>query len=215
MVTLKKCEGLRVNDRVRVLMGVLRDKNTSMAQFRLTSHQLALILAHEIGNRLPKSQKAITTPLGVSFEVPYVAEPLMLVPVLRSGLALLPAFLEFFPTASVGVVGLKRNEETAVAHWYYKNMPPLNPDHTVIILDPMLATGGTALEVLRELKNMGVVQQRIFFASIISAQSGIAIVKNLYPDVTLVTAACDPKLNDKKYIVPGLGDFGDRYFGTV
>jgi len=203
-----------MNDIKNILMGVLRNKNTNMSQFRVTAHQLALVLAQEMVNYLPKSQQTITTPLEASCSVPHIAGPITLVPILRSGLALLPAFLDAFPAANVGVVGLKRNEETAVAHWYYKNIPPLSSAHNVIILDPMLATGGTALEVLNLLKNMGIAQQNIFFASIICAQDGIDIVKNLYPDITIITAACDPKLNDKKYIVPGLGDFGDRYFGT-
>ncbi len=197
-----------------VLMTILRNKQTPIDQFRDSAHQLALIMAQEATTYLPTKPHVITTPLEAPFNGTTWAQPVTLIPILRSGLALLPAFLNYFPTANVGIVGLKRDESTAIAHWYYKNIPPISAQSTVIILDPMLATGGSALATLDMLATIDINQKQIIFAGIISSQEGINAVKKSYPDITIITADCDPALNQSKYIVPGLGDFGDRYFGT-
>ena len=200
---------------IAALMTILRNKQTPIDQFRASAHQLALILAHEATAYLPIKPTAITTPLEAPFTGTTWATSITLVPILRSGLALLPAFLEYFPTANVGVVGLKRDEQTAIAHWYYKNIPPIPIDSTVIILDPMIATGGSAVATLDMLANLGIKDTNMLFVGIISSQEGVNTVKQAYPNLTIITADCDPALNQAKYIVPGLGDFGDRYFGTL
>lgn len=199
----------------KILMTILRDKKTSIDQFRIAAHQIALILAEEALALVPTKSRIVTTPVGHDFVGAELACSVILVPILRSGLALLPAFLKFFPTAQIGVAGLKRDEQTAIAHWYYKNIPTISPDAMVIVLDPMLATGGSLLETLGLITSMGVDQKRIIFAGVISAQTGIDAIRKKYPDITMVIADGDLELNDKKYIVPGLGDFGDRYFGTL
>lgn len=197
----------------KICMTLLRDKNSSRSVFRQTAHKLAHILAHEAAQHVATTQKKVQTPLatanGVQFE-----RPIVLVPILRSGITLLPAFLDFFTDATVGVVGLKRDETTAVAHWYYKNFPPMTGQEQIIILDPMIATGGTGVEVLAHLTQAGIPQNRILFASIICAPEGLAVIRAQFPDITIITCALDEHLNATKFIVPGLGDFGDRYFGT-
>ena len=200
---------------IATLMTILRNKQTPIDQFRATAHQLALILAHEATAFIPTKTESIITPLEAPFTGTVWAQPITLVPILRSGLALLPAFLHYFPMANVGVVGLKRDEQTAIAHWYYKNIPPIPPESTVVILDPMIATGGSALATLDMPNNLGIKDHHVVFVGIISAKEGIDAIKQAYPNLTIITADCDPALNQSKYIVPGLGDFGDRYFGTL
>ena len=204
-----------MDDAKKILMTVLRDKKTEIDQFRIVAHELALILAQEALAHVSTKRKKVTTPLESTYEGAELAHLVVLVPILRSGLALLPAFLQYFARARVGVVGLKRDEKTAVAHWYYKNMPPIGKDDIVIILDPMLATAGSLLETLGYLTSLEIEQERIVYVGVISAQIGVDAVKKQYPDITMVIADNDSELNAAKYIVPGLGDFGDRYFGTV
>lgn len=197
----------------QLCMTLLRDKNSSRATFRQTAQRLAQILAHEAAEHLALAPTNIQTPLAATSGVK-LARPVVLVPILRSGITLLPAFLEFFTDATVGVVGLKRDEKTAVAHWYYENFPPLAGNEQIIILDPMIATGGTGVEVLARLTQRGVTQDRILFASIICAPEGLKVIRDQFPDITLITTSIDEHLNATKFIIPGLGDFGDRYFGT-
>jgi uracil phosphoribosyltransferase len=186
-----------------------------MAEFRTAANQLAILLAQETAEYLPVTPMSVTTPLSVSFTGMTQVTPLVLIPILRSGLALLPAFAAQYPHAKIGVFGLKRDEKTAIAHWYYKNMPKIDAHDHIILLDPMIATGGSALAALNELSQMGIGQERITFVGVISATPGIEAIRTVYPHLRIITAANDPALNTTKYIVPGLGDFGDRYFGTL
>lgn len=197
----------------QLFMTILRDKNTSRPEFRQAAERLSHILAHEAAEYLKTKKIKIQTPISSAIGIE-PAQPLVLVPILRSGITMLPAFLDYFPHATVGVVGLKRDEKTAIAHWYYENLPPLDTTQQIIILDPMIATGGTGVETLRTLKNGGVTQDQILFVSIVCAPEGLEAIRSEFPDITLITTAVDDHLNDKKFIVPGLGDFGDRYFGT-
>ena len=196
----------------QMFMSILRDKNTSRSEFRQAAEQLTHILAHEAAEFVNTKQVSIETPIGKTTGT-VTANPIVLVPILRSGITLLPVFLDYFTDATVGVVGLKRDEKTAVAHWYYENLPPMNGNEQIIILDPMIATGGTGLETLRKLKERGITQDRILFVSIVCAPEGIDVIKSEFPNIKIIAVAIDEKLNDKKFIVPGLGDFGDRYFG--
>lgn len=193
---------------------ILRDETTSLQAFRKAADNVSCLLAYEAVSRLPTRQVSINTPnapaLGNELEGQVV-----LVPILRSGMAMLPAFLSLLPQSLVGVVGLKRDESSAHAEWYYCKLPLLDETQHVIILDPMIATGGTGLEVLTKLTEQGVPQQNIRYVSIISSPEGIDAIRYQFPYVTFIVGAVDTQLNSSHYIVPGLGDFGDRYFGTL
>ncbi|MFC1845529.1 uracil phosphoribosyltransferase [Candidatus Dependentiae bacterium] len=197
----------------QIFMTILRDKKTSRPKFRQASNRLANILAHEAAAHLSVKKTSIETPIDSATGITF-ANPIVLVPILRSGITLLHAFLHYFENATVGVVGLKRDEETAQAHWYYENLPPLTGKEQIIILDPMIATGGTGVETLRKLKEHGITQDRILFVSVVCAPEGLEAIRAEFPDIKIITVAIDDHLNAKKFIVPGLGDFGDRYFGT-
>jgi len=127
---------------------------------------------------------------------------------------MLRPFLHYYSSAKIGVVGLKRDEETAKAHLYYQNIPEITPQDKIIILDPMISTGGTGIETLKILENLGVEDKRVIFASIICAPEGIGAMLAEFPRLTILQAGIDEKLNQDKFIIPGLGDFGDRYYGT-
>src|SRR5690606_34130459 len=131
----------------------------------------------------------------------------ILVPILRSGMSMLPVFMSHFEQARVGVVGFKRDEKTAIAHEYYANVPPMSGNEDVIILDPMIATGGTAVAIIRLLLDRGVREDRIHFVAIIGSKEGLQRVHAAAPHITLICAAEDPHMNKDKFIVPGLGDF--------
>ncbi|HBR70750.1 TPA: uracil phosphoribosyltransferase [Candidatus Dependentiae bacterium] len=197
-----------------LLMTTLRNKETSMTNFRGAADKLALVLAQEAADYLETISSTITTPLNTQTTGVIIKKNLILVPILRSGLALVPAFLHFYPQAKIGVIGAKRDEETAIAHLYYKNLPPISADDQVIVLDPMLATGGSLLMTLKILIDLGIKEEQILFVGVICATEGYNLIKKEFPKINMIIAAQDSKLNDKKYIIPGLGDFGDRYFGT-
>jgi uracil phosphoribosyltransferase len=199
----------------KLLMTILRNKNTSMHEFRTTAQKLALILAQESANYLETINETIVTPLEIETTGSEITKNIILIPILRSGLALLPAFIEYYPHAKVGCVGLKRDEKTAIAHLYYKNLPQINKDDHVIILDPMLATGGSTAATLKILTDLGIDEEQMLFIGVICATEGLQKIKCEFPKVTTFIAAHDAILNDKKFIVPGLGDFGDRFFGTL
>lgn len=172
----------------------LRNKKTKTDEFRKSAHEVALTLAKEVARHTAKNS-------------------IILVPILRAGLALLPAFIEKFPKASVGFIGLKRNEKTLKPKAYYQNIPKISKSDVVIVLDPMLATGGSAVAGIKTLVKAGAREENIVFVGIISAPEGIANLQKNFPLVRILCAEYDKRLDKKGYIVPGLGDFGDRYFG--
>lgn len=196
-----------------LLLTILRDKNTKTADFRKSADDLALILANEAAEFLPKEKFSIQTPLAKTAGYKFKND-IILVPILRAGLALLPAFLKTFPEAKVGFVGLKRDEKTFKSHLYYKNIPKTSKNDNVIILDPMLATGGSLVETIKILLDSGTKQEKIIYVGVVSAPEGIKNLKKNFPKIKTVIAAHDQKLNKQKYILPGLGDFGDRYFSS-
>lgn len=202
-----------MNQAFSFFLSTLRDKNTSRAAFRRTAHVIADLLAQQAALHLKTKTIEIETPLQKTTGVAWQA-PIMVVPILRSGLALLPSFLKLFEEASVGVIGLKRDEKTHNAHLYYANIPPIKNPMNIIIIDPMLATGGTSCQTVQALIEKGALEHLILFVSIVSAPEGMKALSTAYPHITIITAAVDDRLNDNKYILPGLGDFGDRYFGT-
>jgi len=161
---------------------------------------------------LPTQPRRVVTPLEET-ETRRLALPVIFVPVLRSGLALLDAMNNFLPGSKVGFVGMERDEDTAIAHSYYSNLPKQLGQSLVVILDPMLATGGSALGTLRLLHQAGATQLRL--ACIVAAPEGVQLLVREDPAIRIFTCALDRGLNERKYILPGLGDFGDRYFGTA
>ncbi len=199
---------------IQLLTTKLRDKNTPMAEFRAAADKLALVLVHQAAQFLHVKQITVTTPLEQSAQGTELRENIVLVPILRSGLALLPAFLQYFPHARVGFVGLKRDEKTAIAHLYYKKLPPIKAEDQVLVLDPMIATGGSGASTLKIVTELGIRQEQIIFIGVIAATPGIEEINHEFPHVKVIVACRDQKLNAAKYIVPGLGDFGDRYFGS-
>lgn len=190
---------------------ILRDKKTGTEEFRRHAGIISKILLLEAIKQLPLTQKKIDTPLA-AFTGKKLKDGVVVVPVLRAGLAMLFALQDFLPAVSVGFIGLERNEKTAQAREYYRKMPKLYASHIVMVIDPMLATGGSFDDTITMLKEKGA--RNILIISVVSAPEGIRRIQKRHPDVGIYTGAVDAKLNDKKYIVPGLGDFGDRYFGT-
>jgi uracil phosphoribosyltransferase len=188
----------------------LRDRTTKPATFRTLTYQISLLLALEATRDLATRLVRVETPLE-SCEAHVLAAPLIVVPILRAGLGMVQPFTDLFPDVSIGYIGLERDHATAVAHSYYCKLPPLNSE-SVIILDPMLATGGSAVQTITVLRNWGA--RDIRFVCIVSAPEGVGAVEALDPALPVFTAALDRGLNDKKYILPGLGDFGDRLYGT-
>jgi len=197
----------------QVFTTILRNKETTMVDYRKATDAVASILACEAMEYIDHQSITIQTPLAPISGLQQ-KHSVVLLPVLRSGLTLLPAFLKYFENARVGFVGLARDEETAQAHWYYEKFPALTGDEYVIILEPMLATGGTGIEVLTKLEKQGIKQERIIFVSVVSAPEGLEKIYARFPNVKIITVSVDSHLNERKFIVPGLGDFGDRYFGT-
>lgn len=194
----------------RHILTHLRDKTTKPATFRTLSHQIGLLLAIEATRDLPTKVAAIETPME-PMEGAVLGQGLVVVPILRAGLGMLQPYTDLFPNVSVGYVGLERDHATAVARSYYCKLPPL-AGKRVLCVDPMLATGGSAVQALAVLKENGAQDLRL--VTIVSAPEGIAAVKAAHPDVPIVTAAVDRELNASSYILPGLGDFGDRLYGT-
>jgi uracil phosphoribosyltransferase len=192
------------------LLTQLRDRTTSPANFRSLSYQIGLLLALEATRDLPTQDCVIETPLE-KHTGRVLARPLAVVPILRAGLGMVQPFTDLFPDVSVGYVGLERDHATAVARSYYQKLPPLAGKH-VIVVDPMLATGGSAVLALDALRTAGA--EEISLVCIVSSPEGIEAVRAAHPDVSVFTGALDRELSAKKYILPGLGDFGDRLYGT-
>lgn len=193
-------------------MSYLRSRDTDTETFQRYARVATTVLASAVFGDLPTQPVRISTPLEET-EVRRVARPTIFIPVLRSGLALLDAMNNFLPGSKVGFVGMERNEETAIAHSYYSKLPKYLDESIVVILDPMLATGGSALATLRLLRASGARQIRL--ACIVAAPEGVELLVREEPTIRIFTCALDRGLNDRKYILPGLGDFGDRYFGTA
>ena len=189
----------------------LRDQTTKPATFRTLAYQISLLLAIESTADLPTEDKVIDTPLEKMTARVLAHQPLVVVPILRAGLGMVQPFTDIFPDVSVGYIGLERDHETAKARSYYCKLPPLAGRH-VFAVDPMLATGGSAAQALSVLKENGAVNPAL--VCIVSSPEGVAEVERQHPGTVIHTAAHDRALNAKKYILPGLGDFGDRLYGT-
>lgn len=190
----------------------LRDRATPPSEFRQLLNRLAVLLAYEATQDLATKPVKVTTPLTVT-TCNVLASQVGLVPILRAGLGMVDPILELIPAAEVWHLGVYRDEATALPVEYYRKLPPSRPVDVALVLDPMLATGGSATAALAALKAWGV--PRVKLLSIIAAQPGIERVTAEYPDVAIHVCTVDPMLNDRKFIVPGLGDAGDRCFNTL
>jgi uracil phosphoribosyltransferase len=193
-------------------LSIMRDKETSTGQFRQLLREISQFLAYEITRELPLENKAIETPMG-PMDAPFLrGKKLALISILRAGNGLLDGVLELVPSARVGFVGLYRDEHTLKPVEYYFKVPDALEQRLVIAVDPMLATGNSSVAAIDRLKKAGA--KNIRFMCLLAAPEGIARMQNVHPDVHIVTASVDEKLNEQGYIVPGLGDAGDRMFGT-
>ncbi len=189
----------------------LRNKNTPTVEFRRNASIVSKVLLVEATRLLEVANESIETPLA-PMTGKRLKEEIVVVPVLRAGLAMLFALQDFLPAVSVGFIGLERDERTAQAHEYYRKLPEIFASSRLLVLDPMLATGGSFDDTVVALKNKGA--RTLTLVCIVAAPEGIERIEQNHPDVNIITAAVDSHLNDRKFIVPGLGDFGDRYFGT-
>ena len=197
---------------VRVKLARLRDERTSPADFRTNARELSALLAFAATSDLSTIAEKIRTPLA-ECEGVRLARPLVIAPILRAGLGIAEGILPFFSEAGVAHIGMRRDEKTHLPECYYFNAPANLAEADVIVVDPMLATGHSAGESIAKLKAAGA--QHIRFLCFLSAPEGIAYLTAAHPDVPVFTAAVDVRLDERAYIVPGLGDAGDRYFGTV
>ena len=193
-------------------LAVLRDERTPTPEFRQAMKELALIMVAEATRDMPTRPVRIRTPLAET-EVEEISAPVCLVPVLRAGLGMLDGALALLPQATVGFMGLFRDEETAQPIEYYVNLPRNLEDYLVMVLDPMLATGGSLSATLTKLKDEGATWISCLHA--VAAVPGVERLSREHPDVRLYAAAVDPELDERSFIVPGLGDAGDRLYGTL
>jgi uracil phosphoribosyltransferase len=205
--------GVQVVDHplAKSMLAALRDRGTPPPLFRLLAKRLALVLCLEATRTVPTIPVEVQTPLATTMGA-RLAQPLVAVPVLRAGLGMLEAVTELFPEVTVGYVGLERDHATFEPSLYYSQLPPLE-GRAVLLLDPMLATGSSAAAACDALEKAGA--EQITLLSVVSAPEGIARLQQLHPQVNVVTASIDEGLDRRAYIVPGLGDFGDRLFGTL
>lgn len=194
-------------------LSLMRDKDTPTPIFRQLMKEVSQLLAYEITREMPMEQRVVETPMGET-EAPFVkGRKLALISILRAGNGLMDGVLDLIPTARVGFVGLYRNEETLEPVQYYFKVPEKLDERLVIVVDPMLATGNSSAAAVDLLKKAGA--KNIRFMCLLAAPEGIARMQEAHPDVEIVTASIDECLNDVGYIVPGLGDAGDRIYGTT
>jgi uracil phosphoribosyltransferase len=195
----------------QVCMSVLRDRTTNTQDFRRALQRLACVLFIQATSDLETEVIQVQSPLALA-KAHRLARPVVLVPILRAGLGMVDGILDMIPDATVAHVGIARDEETARPQSYYTKATPVVKEADVIIVDPMLATGGSAIEAVNHLKAVGA--RRLRLLCTVSCPEGIDALHKVHPDVGVYTAVIDQGLNDRSYIVPGLGDAGDRYFGT-
>jgi uracil phosphoribosyltransferase len=192
-------------------LSIMRDKETSTMKFRELLQEIAMLMGYEITRDFPLMYEDIETPL-MPMKAPKIAgKKVVIVPILRAGLGMVDGLMKLMPSARIGHIGLYRDEETCLPVFYYYKMP-VSKDRLVILTDPMLATGGSACDAISRLKKDG--YTRIKLMCLVASPEGVEAVNKLHPDVDIYLASLDEGLNDRNYILPGLGDAGDRIFGT-
>ena len=191
---------------------IMRDKNTGTKEFRELVGEIGMLMCYEATRDLPLKEVEIETPVAVSKTKVISGRKLAFVPILRAGLGMVDGVMRMVPAAKIGHIGMYRDPETHMPVEYYCKLPSDIGERDVIVLDPMLATGGSAIDAISQIKNKGAKSVR--FMCIIAAPEGLAALQEAHPDVQIYIGAVDEKLNEHKYIVPGLGDAGDRIFGT-
>ena len=197
---------------VQHTLSLLRDKDTGSKAFRELVYELAMLMAYEVTRDLPLREIEIETPICKTTVQTLANEKIAVIPILRAGLGMADGIMSLIPNAKVGHIGLYRNPDTLMPTGYYCKLPQDIADRETIIVDPMLATGNSGIEAIHILKQNNV--SSIRFVCLIAAPEGIAAMQKAHPDVDIYVAHIDEKLNDHGYIVPGLGDAGDRLFGT-
>ena len=193
-------------------ISLMRDKSTMTKDFRELASEVAMLMAYEVTHDLPLKEIEVETPIGIARTKVLADQKLTLVPILRAGLGMVDSMLKMLPNAKVGHIGLYRDHVTLQAVEYYCKLPDNIAESIVFVLDPMLATGASASAAVQFLKDRGC--KRLCFVCIIAARAGVEFMAKEHPDVMIYCAALDEKLNDNAYIFPGLGDAGDRLFGT-
>ena len=193
-------------------LALLRDKNTGSKDFRALVSEIAMLMCYEATRNLPLEEVEVETPIQKTKANVISGKTLAFVPILRAGTGMLEGVLSLVPSAKVGHIGMYRDEETALPIPYYCKLPSDIEEREVYVLDPMLATGGSAIDAIAQIKTYN--PKSIKFMGIIAAPEGMQALADAHPDVDIYCAALDEKLNEHKYIVPGLGDAGDRIFGT-
>lgn len=191
---------------------ILRDKNTGPKEFRELTSEIAQLLTYEISRFFKTQEIEIETPLAKMKGSQINFKEVVVIPILRAGTILAEGILKLLPTAKLGHIGIYRDHETLKPVTYYVKTPPINKDTYVIVVDPMLATGGSAVETINVLRKKGA--EKIIFVCLVAAPEGIKNLQKEHPQIDIYTAAVDERLNDNGYIIPGLGDAGDRLFGT-
>ena len=193
-------------------LSLMRDKTTGVKEFREATREIAMLMCYEATRNLPTEEREVETPIATAKVKVLSGKKLAIVPILRAGLGMVDTIIDLVPSAKVGHIGLFRDPETHEPVKYYCKMPPDISERQVFVVDPMLATGGSAADAITFIKEYGC--KSITLMNIIAAPEGIKKVQETHPDVDIFVAAVDPCLNDHAYIAPGLGDAGDRIFGT-
>lgn len=192
-------------------LSIMRDKETSTLKFRQCLQEISMLMGYELTRDFPLTYERIETPLQ-EMQAPKIAgKKVVIAPILRAGVGMVDGLLQLIPSARVGHIGMYRDEETCLPVFYYYKMPA-NKDRLVILTDPMLATGGSAIDAITRLKKDGF--KNIRMMALVGSPQGVKAVCDAHPDVDIYLASIDEDLNDRKYILPGLGDAGDRIFGT-
>lgn len=194
---------------------IIRDKGTSTKQFREVTNEIAMLMAYEITRDLPLEDVVIETPLVKSTQKQIAGKKLAIIPILRAGLGMVDGMVDLIPAARIGHIGLYRDHDTLEAVEYFAKFPQDISERRLFVVDPMLATGGSAIAALDLLtKKYNVQPENITFVCLVAAPEGVEALQSAHPDIDLYTAALDECLNEQGYILPGLGDAGDRIFGT-
>ena len=199
---------------LRAMLTIVRDRNAERGDFVLYSQRIIRLLLESAMDLLPFEARDVETPVGSVYEGLRAAGPVFGVSILRAGDSMESVLREMSPSTRIGKILIQRDKSTKLPSLYYSNLPNDIADGSVLLLDPMLATGGTALAAIRVLIEKGVAVENVVFVSFIAAPEGIAAVREQYPQLKIVTSAIERGLNSNAYMEPGIGDFGDRFFGT-